>query len=108
MLLISRDSINTIERLNPVNSPRTDLSLAHTPIYSEEYGLLGFIVPYELYVMDLRSKKAKLIVKNQDNPIYSFRFFNNTRELIYVNDNETSFCITNFDGSSVRKISFNL
>lgn len=108
MLMISKNSPNTIERLNPVNSPREDLSLAHTPVYSKKYGMLGFIVPYELYTMELQSKKAKLIVKNQDNPIYSFRFFNNQKSLVYINDKEINFYIVNFDGSGIRKIPVNL
>jgi Tol biopolymer transport system component len=104
MLMIAKNTPNTIERLNPVNSPRNDLSLAHTPVFSKKYGMLGFIVPYELYIMELQSKKAKLVVKNQDDPIYSFRFFHNQKSLIYINDKEINFYIINFDGSGIKKI----
>ena len=108
MILTSKDNSNNIDRLNPVNSPREDLSLAHTPIYSKSYKMFGFIVPYELYIMDAEFKKAKLVVKNQDNPIYAFRFFNNQKRLIYINDKETNFYTINFDGSEIRKIPVDL
>ena len=104
LILISKNRSNEINRLNPINNPREDLSLAHTPMFSKKYEMLGFIVPYELYLMNIQSKKAKLIVKNRDNPVYGFRFFNNQKCILYINENDTNFYVVNFEGSELKRI----
>lgn len=102
LMFSKRDPKNIIE-FNPLNNPRKDNSLYNTPFYSEKYNLVGFIAPYELYIMDINKRIAKLVLY-EDDMIKYFRFLNNHKEIVYTSQTNTSFHVVNFEGFKIGEI----
>lgn len=61
LLMLSKNKPDSLISINPLNDPRNDSSLYYSPLYSKKYDVLGFTAPYELYIMNMKIKKASLV-----------------------------------------------
>jgi len=104
LLMFSKGSPGKLISINPLNNPRKDNSLYNTPFYSDKFNMLGFIAPYELYVMGMKDKHANLVIYDELMVSY-FRFFNKQKKLVYINDRGGAFYLINYDGSNLKEIS---
>jgi hypothetical protein len=105
MFLFTRGIQDEFKRIVPINNPRGDASLYYTPRYSEQFNIMAFIAPYELYIMDLESKKAKLLFDNKGHShIEYFCFYHTQRKILFLKKGETSLWSINFDGTDLKKI----
>ena len=104
LLVFLKGASGKLLSINPLNNPRKENSLYDTPFYSDKYKMLGFIAPYELYVMSMKDKRASLVIYDEHMVSY-FRFFNNQKRLIYTNDLSRAFYLVNYDGSNLKEIS---
>lgn len=64
MIMISKSNPTHLISINPVNDPRKNISFYISPLYSPKYNMLAFEAPYEIYIMSLDTKIAKLVVKS--------------------------------------------
>jgi len=105
MILLTKDSSNVITRINPINSPRPDLTMYYTPSYSKQHNTLGFIATYELMIMSMGDKQAKIVVNRAGKSQFDdFIFFNSKEKILFTTVGETSFNIVNFNGSDLQSI----
>lgn len=104
LLTFFKESPGKLISINPLNNPRKDNSLYDTPFYSHKFNTLGFIAPYELYVMEMKDKHASLVVYDELMVSY-FRFFNNQKKMAYINDKGGAFYLVNYDGSNLKELS---
>jgi hypothetical protein len=103
LAMFSKKNPSHITYFNPINNPRADSSFYDTPFYSKRYKIMGFIAPYELYIMSMDDRKASLVLYDNDNVKY-YKFFNNKKKIVYTSNNKPVFNIINFKGSIVKKI----
>lgn len=73
------------------------------PFYSHKYDMLAFIAPYELYIMSMENRIARLATYDEDMVKY-FRFYNNQEKIVYINERKLSFYIVDFKGREVSEI----
>lgn len=64
-----------------------NISFYDCPLYSEKYNMLAFQAPYEIYIMPLNTKVAKLIAKFDDQ-VSSVNFFNMKKAIIYSKEGQ--------------------
>lgn len=103
LLMFAKNNPEQITEINPINNPRKDYSFYNTPFYSQKYNMLAFIAPYELYIMNMEKRIARL-VKYDDNMVKYFRFYNNQEKIVYINESKLSFYIVDFKGRKVAEI----
>ena len=101
--MFAKDKPEQITEINPVNNPRKDNSFYNTPFYSQKYNMLAFIAPYELYIMSMNNRIARLVIYDDDMVKY-FRFYNNQEKIVYTNEHRLSFYIVDFKGAKVSEI----
>lgn len=105
MVVFPKDATKALYSINPINNPRGDLSMYDTPVYSKKYNTLAFIATYELMIMSLKDKFAKVVINNSGKPqINNFGLFNNDKRIIYTTDDNAAFNIINYDGSGLTTI----
>lgn len=104
IIMFPKNKPNELQYINPINPPRKDFSLFNTPQYSNKYNMLAFMVPYEIYAMDMRARDAKLVFKSSGNLIDDFCFFNEKKAILYTIQGEMSFNIVNLDGTVIKSI----
>lgn len=105
MIVVSKNNFGKINRINPINSPRQDISILDIPRYQENTHLFSFSVYSELYLMPMGTKRAFLLKKTESkNPISYYNFFNKKSSLIFVNNNELYFNLIDFKGIKFKKI----
>jgi hypothetical protein len=105
MILFPKDRKSIFSRINPANNPREDLSMYYTSVYSAKYNVLAFIAPYEIYMMDMKSKIAKLVFSNVGaTQINDVKILHNTKQLVFTPEGEAGFKITNFNKTGLRTI----
>ncbi len=93
----------------PKNNPRNDPSLYYLPALSEKYKFIVFTAPYELYLMDMETKDAKLIHGPKDGSglITGIRFFHNEKRILfskYGRNGKLILMSVNFDGTNLNEI----
>lgn len=109
MFLFTKDTPNDLRRIIPINNPRGDASLYYTPLYSKQYNLMAFIAPYELYTMDMESRKAKLLYDNKGySHIEYICFYNTQRKILFSKKGETSLNSISLDGTGLKNIPINI
>ena len=106
MFTLPKKDQSKLNQIAPANNPRGDLSLYYLPRYSQKYGTLAFVSPYQLYTMDMKNKKAKLLYDNVGNSnIGRVCFFNTQPRVLFLKkDGEINFYSINLDGSGYKII----
>lgn len=105
MYLYAKDNATEPKRIVPVNNPRQDASLYYTPIYSDSLKTIGFTAPYEVYIMSLKDKKAKLVISNKgSNDLSNIAFFKNQKKMLFSKVGGNDLFSINIDGTGLRTI----
>jgi hypothetical protein len=104
IIMFPKNKASQIQYINPINPPRKDFTLFSTPIYSNQYNVLAFMVPYEIYLMDINKRESRLIFKSLGNLIDDFCFFKQKRAILYTIQGEMKFNVANLDGTETKVI----
>jgi len=105
MLILSKDNSDSVIRINPANNPKGRLDLYYTPVHSSKYNSLVFIATYELMVMDMKDRIAKVVVNNAGKAQFKyFVLYHSNKKIIYTRDDEMKFHIVNYDGKNASFI----
>lgn len=102
LTLIEKKNPNKLIKIAPINRPRQP-DLYDSPTFSESTGLLFFLAPYEMYVMDWKKRKATMILRD-DKMIENFRLIEHNKRIIYTNSVDNTFFITDFGGTRLREL----
>lgn len=103
LLMFAKENPNQIIDVNPLNNPRRDNALYNTAFYSKKYGVMVFLAPYELYIMNMKDRSSKLVLYD-DNLVKYFRFCASQKRIVYINQNDLSFNIVDFKGEKIREV----
>ena len=103
LVMFAEKSPNHIIDINPLDNPRKDNSFYNTAFYSKKYKVIGFLAPYELYIMNMKDRISKLLLYDDDMVKY-FRFYANQQSIVYINQKDLSFYIVDFEGKKIREI----
>ncbi|MGX5688167.1 TolB family protein [Arcticibacter tournemirensis] len=106
MVSVSKKTLQ-MERVQPANNPRNDSTLYYIPNYSKQFNMLAFTAPYELYIMSMVDKQAKLVTR-EGSMISEFKFFNTKRRILYTNESQNCFYYVDFGGGNKRTLKLNL
>ena len=107
MYLISLKNPGSIREITPANNPRADIDLYDDPSYSKKFNGIVFTAPYELYVMDLKTKNAQLVYDTKDSGeghIYNVIAFNEEKKILFRVKGDDAFRVIDFDGTNLVKI----
>lgn len=102
MYLYAKDNATAPKRLIPINNPRNDY---YTPIYSDTLKTVGFTTSYEIYIMNVKDKVAKLVFSNVGS--YTIRyitFFKNQNKILFSTAGSSNLFSINIDGTELRTI----
>jgi Tol biopolymer transport system component len=109
MYLYAKDNATEPKRIIPINNPRQDASLYYTPIYSDTLKTIGFTAPYEIYIMNLKEKKAKLVFSNKgSNDLSNIAFYKNQKKILFSKVGSSDLFSINIDGTGLRTIPINI
>jgi len=109
MCLLSKDGATKPFIIVPENNPRKDASLYYTPIYSDNLKIIGFTAPYELYVMRLNDKVAKLVLSNKgSNDFSNIVFYKNQPKILFSKVGSSNLYTINIDGTNIKTIPINI
>lgn len=105
LYLYAKDNTTEPKRIIPVNNPRQDASLYYIPIYSNSLKTIGFTAPYEIYIMNLNDKKAKLVFSNKgNNDLSNIVFYKNQKKILFSKVGCNDLFSINMDGTDIRTI----
>lgn len=109
MYAMSIDNPEIVKAIIPANNPRNSTSLYYHPIFSDKFGIIAFIAPYELYLMDGKSKNARLVYGPKDGSGHfkSICIYNNNERLLFTKESRSGkleLMSISFNGSDLRKI----
>jgi len=105
MFLFSKDDPGNLKRIVPANNPRGDASMYDSPLYSPKSDILAFIAPYELYIMDMKSKMARLLYDNKGHSHIEYICFYNTKgKILFLKKGDTKLHSINVDGTELNTI----
>jgi hypothetical protein len=118
MIIYSRESSKITGSIQPSNHPRAYPAMYDSPYYSSKYNELVFTAPYELYIMDMKTKIARALYSNvgygkgksgeQEGMIESFCLFNTQNRVLFYEEKDTGFCAINADGTGFIRIPIEL
>lgn len=105
MYLFAKDNATEPKRIIPINNPRQDASLYSRPIYSDTLKAIGFTAPYEIYIMDLKAKNAKLVFSNKGSSNLSYiAFYKNQKKMLFSKVGNSDLFSINIDGTGIQTI----
>ncbi len=103
--LFPKDNLSLSQLVIPINNPRKDASLYFTPIYSDSLKIMAFTAPYELYVMDIKDKFAKMVISQIGKCDFGNIVFYKTQKKIIFSLVCSSYLYSiNVDGSELKTI----
>lgn len=102
--IVSLEHPKIIENIIPSNKSKEESIVYFDPSYSKENNMIAFGGTCELYIMDLKTKKARLLLNNQQTDIRYIRFSNCHKRIFFHNTRYPYLCSINIDGSDMRKI----
>jgi hypothetical protein len=108
LFFFKKDSPEKAYRFAPENNPRKDTSLYYTPAYSQICNSIGFTAPYELYVMDITSKKANLLYHYSRNHVDNFCFYKTKKKVLFLREGDFQFMSIDLDGKNLQTIEVKL
>jgi Tol biopolymer transport system component len=109
MHLLSIEKETNLSKIIPKNNPRNDASLYYSPIYSDSLKMIAFKAPYELYIMGLQDRSAKIVLSNKVG--HNFRnivFYKSQPKILFSKVGSSNLFTTNLDGSVVNTIPVNI
>jgi len=105
MFLFSSSEPNKLRRIVPSNNPRGDASMYYMPSYSKAFNLLAFVAPYEIYIMDLKNQKAKLLFDNKGHShIEYICYYNKEDRILFLKKGDERLNSIKADGSGFQVI----
>jgi Tol biopolymer transport system component len=106
MYLYPKDNATEPRLITPINNPRGDPSLYYTPVYSDTLKSIGFTAPYEIYIMSLKDKRAKLVFSNKGSyDINNIAFFKAQKKILFSKAESSNLYSINTDGTGLKTIS---
>jgi Tol biopolymer transport system component len=114
MFIYTKDSIKKLNRIVPVNEKVKPPEAAYKPIFSRQFNMFAFTTSYQLYVMDVNTKKSQMIYDNfstKPDVAYlmgSICFFYTDKRILFQKNNDFNLYSINFDGKNLKKIPINI
>jgi Tol biopolymer transport system component len=105
MYLFFKEDSSKFKRIVPINNPRNNASYYYTPIYSDTLKTIVFTAPYEIYMMSLKDKIAKLIYSNIGSyDLSQVVFYKKQPKILFLSAENSNLYSINIDGTSLTTI----
>ncbi len=109
-VIYSIDSSKVISLIIPSNNPRGTADMYSAPYFSAKYNQMLLLAPYELYIMDMDTKIARMLYRDSKTNseglgmIDDYCMFNKKNKILFRKNREFSFCLINSNGKEFNEI----
>ncbi len=93
-----------LKKIIPKNNPRKNSSLYYSSVFSEQYNLLVFEAPYEIYTMNMHEGKAQSLYYSEGSQIKYMDLYNKGKTLLFLVEDKMEFFSINIDGTDFKEI----